>query len=70
MYDMLGIIKDFYLCFLCCYFEFFDVICGVIEVYIEDVKAGYFFSDKEQYQIWIGGYYCNVLWQYVLYLYC
>ncbi len=48
-HDMLGITKDFHPRFLRRYLELFDAIRGATEAYIEDVKAGHFPSDKEQY---------------------
>lgn len=48
-HDMLGITKDFHPRFLRRYLELFDAIRGATEAYIEDVKAGDFPSDKEQY---------------------
>lgn len=49
-YDLLGIIKDFKLCFLRCYFNLFDEIKCVVEQYGDDVCFGNFFNEKEQYQ--------------------
>lgn len=49
-HDMLGITKDFQPRFLRRYVDLYDVIHGAVQNYIEDVKAGDFPNENEQYQ--------------------
>ena len=48
-HDLLGITKDFHPRFLRRYAELFDVIKDATERYVDDVKAGDFPNEKEQY---------------------
>lgn len=48
-HDLLGITKEFHPRFLRRYLELFDTIQQAVESYIQDVRAGDFPSEKEQY---------------------